>query len=118
MSGKLISFAVWFLFFASSVIGHVAFKRGAGTNSSLDFKSGTSVFFSSWGILGLLSWAASCWLWAVLLTRYSLFSASSISAIRYVAICGCSMLVLKEWVGPREMLGAALIVAGIFLVAK
>lgn len=111
-------FLVWALFFGSSIFGHVALKRGTGSSASFDPKAASLVFVSPWGIAAMLSWALSCWLWALLLTRHSLFTANSVSTIRYIGICLFSILFLKEVVGMREILGMLLITGGIFLISR
>lgn len=108
----------WTLFFASSVLGHVALKRGAGTAADYDYLGATKVFFSFWGIMAMLSWGLSCWLWAVLLTKHTLFEANSVSAIRYGLLCLAAYFILKESVTARDIAGMTLIGAGVFLIAK
>ena len=81
---------VWGLFFATSVFGHVALKRGAGSGGVYDFRTASSVFLSPWGLSALAAWSMSCWLWAVLLTKHSLLTANSVSTLRYVLICAAA----------------------------
>lgn len=92
-------------------------KRGAGGSADYDLRAATNVFFSPWGLSALASWAFSCWLWAVLLTRHSLFAANSVSTLRYVFLCLAAFLFLKESVSGRDIAGMALIAAGVWLVS-
>lgn len=109
---------LWGLFFASSIFGHVALKRGASTALDYNFHAGTKVFLSPWGIEALLSWAFSCWLWAVLLTRHSLFDANSVSTLRYIFICLASFIILKESFTARDVAGMAFISVGVWLISR
>lgn len=115
---SLTPLLVWGLFFATSVIGHVALKRGAGGSNHYDFRAASSLFLSPWGLTALSSWAVSCWLWAVLLTRHSLIAANSVSTLRYLLICAAAAALLNEPLGPRELAGAAFIAAGTWLIAR
>lgn len=109
---------LWGLFFASSIFGHVALKRGAGKALDYSFHTGTTVFLSPWGIAALFSWTFSCWLWAVLLTRHSLFEANSVSTLRYVFICIASFFLLKESFTARDVAGMAFISIGVWLISR
>ena len=61
---------------------------------------------------------ASCYLWAVLLTRHGVGEASSQSALRYVLILVAATIWLGESMTIRQVLGCVLISAGIWLAAK
>jgi drug/metabolite transporter (DMT)-like permease len=115
---QLSPWLVWGLFFASSVFGHVALKRGAGAGTGYDFRTATTVFLTPWGISALLSWGLSCWLWAVILTRHSLFAANSVSTLRYVLICLAAFYFLKESFGFRELAGMLLITSGVWILSR
>ena len=117
MLKSLTPWLVWGLFFATSIFGHVALKRGAGSGEDYDLRAGTSVFFTVWGISALLSWAISCWLWAVLLTRHTLFAANSVSTLLYVFLCLAAFLFLKENISAKELAGMVLIAGGVWLVS-
>jgi hypothetical protein len=74
---------LWALFFLTTVYGHVALKFAVdGPGRTL-----ARVFATMWGWSALAAWAASCLLWAAVLSRQQLLSANSVASLRYVLIC-------------------------------
>ncbi|MEM7553229.1 MAG: hypothetical protein AAF378_03870 [Cyanobacteria bacterium P01_A01_bin.84] len=109
---------VWCLFFASSVYGHVALKLAVGTSESQTAKSLWSSAISWWGLSAWVSWGASAVLWMIVVSKHPLFEASSISAMRYVAICLTAWLILRDAISVRDAVGIFCITVGIVLVAR
>lgn len=109
---------VWALFLASSVFGHVALKRASGISAHFDYARVLGMWKDPWAITAVLSWTLSCLLWALLLTRYDVAEAAGHSSLRYVAMLLAAVICLGETLTTRQMTGAALITAGIWLTAK
>lgn len=114
----LESIFVWGLFMASSVFGHVALKRAASSSDRFEWLKALALWKDPWAVGAVVSWMASCYLWAVLLTRYGVGEASSQSALRYVLILLAATLWLGESMTIRQGFGCVLISAGIWLAAK
>ena len=112
------SIAIWSLFFGSSVFGHVALKRAAGVSARFDYAKVLGMWKDPWAVTAIISWMVSCLLWALLLTRHDVSGAASHSSLRYVLIVLAAVIWLKEPLGYRQVAGALLITAGIWLTAK
>ena len=111
-------FAVWALFFGSSVFGHVALKRAAGVSSDFEYAKVLAMWKDPWAITAVISWTLSCLLWALLLTRFGVSEAAGHSSLRYVLILMLAVFWLGEPLGARQFAGAVLIAGGIWLTAK
>lgn len=109
------SLLIWSLFFGTSVYGHVALKRASGHGAAFDYARVLSLWKDPWAISALVAWTLSCLLWALLLTRYGVAEATNTSALRYALILGAAALWLSESLDWRQILGCALIAAGIWL---
>jgi len=108
----------WVAFFVASVGGHIALTlqtRAAPLPHSLAEAARFAV--APWTLLCLVCWAASTVLWVTLLDKHGLLRASSVSSLRYVLIAVAAAVVLREQFGARDVAGAALIAAGVWLVA-
>jgi len=102
---------LWALFFLTTVYGHVALKFAVdGPGRSL-----ARAFASFWGLSALAAWAASCLLWAAVLSRQELLSANSVASLRYVLICLAAWLCVGERATGTQLLGILLIAAGTWL---
>jgi drug/metabolite transporter (DMT)-like permease len=112
------SIAIWGLFFATTVYGHVALKVAAGSSGHYDYRKAFDVLFTFWGWSAVLAWIISALLWVLVLTRHSVLAANSISALRYVLICAAAVLFLKEPVHWREASGIGLVCAGVWLLSR
>lgn len=113
--------AVWGLFFASSVYGHVAMKLAtghdeAGSDGGGGLLRAWALATDPWTVSGVASWCLSGALWVAILDGSSLSGAMSISALRYVLVVVAAFAVLHERVAPRQWLGVGLIALGIGLV--
>jgi len=104
---------VWLAFFATSVYGHAALKLAVDSNPAT-----LRAALSWWGATAFLAWTASGVLWMLVLRKHSLFDASTISSLRYVAICITAWIVWKGELDVRSLAGAVLITAGVCLVAR
>jgi uncharacterized membrane protein len=115
VAGRVV---IWALFFATSVYGHVALKlavgRGAGDGSYR--RALVAAATSFWGWSAVAAWTLSCVFWVMALARQQLLTAASISALSYALLCAAACAFLGEPVTRPQVVGVALIVAGIFLV--
>ena len=106
----------WGLFFVTSAFGHVALKRAAGTGGSYDLGRSVEALFSGWGLAAMIAWAISAWAWTFALTRHRLIDANAVAALRIVACAALAAWWLGERVGPRELVGTALVALGAWLL--
>jgi drug/metabolite transporter (DMT)-like permease len=111
-------FLVWTLFFGSSVFGHVALKRAAGISTGFEYMKVLNMWRDPWAVSAVLSWTLSCLVWALLLTRYGVSEAAGHSSLRYVLMLMLATCWLGETLTTRQIAGAVLITAGIWLTAK
>lgn len=72
---------------------------------------------SPWAPVVLLSEVLSFILWLNVLTNVPLSKAFPITAVAYVAILLMSWTVFKEPVMPLQIIGSALILAGVWLIS-
>jgi len=117
---KLLDITAWLVFFTSAVYGHIGLKLGV---DKLEGSLGTwrgwwELGLNPWAWSGITSWVISSVVWIVLLSKQDLFAAHSISALRYVLVALGAAFILRETTTPQQWLGATLIAAGVFLVAR
>lgn len=110
--------AIWCLFFATDVYGHVALKLAVGEQQQQNLGRLWSSAISFWGWTAWISWGASAVLWMLVVSKHPLLEASSISSVRYVLICLAAWLVLRDAIGWRELSGIFFIALGIVLVVR
>lgn len=114
----IASLALWALFLATSVYGHVALKvaadRGQGSALGRVWSGARTV----WGITAIASWTVSGVLWMMVLAKTELARANSISSVRYVLICLAAAYFLGETLTSRDAAGVALIALGLVLIGK
>lgn len=110
--------AIWTLFFASSVFGHVALKCAAGTSAEFQYSRVWNMWKDPWAIGAIASWMLSSLLWALLLTRFGVAEAAGHSSLRYVLILLLAVLWLGEPISARQAIGAGFIAVGIWLTAQ
>ena len=108
--------AVWVLFFATSVYGHVALKVAVDRAGAGEGRRAFAALGSAWGWSACLAWGASCLLWVLALSRHRLVFANGLSSLRYVLVGLAAWAVLGERLSGWHVLGMALITAGILLV--
>lgn len=111
------SILVWGLFLASSVFGHVALKHAAGASERFEWGRAFWLWKNPWAIGAGLSWMVSCFLWALLLTRFGVGEASGHSALRYVLILAAVSIWFGEAISFRQGIGCAFIGVGILLIS-
>jgi drug/metabolite transporter (DMT)-like permease len=116
LEGELARAAVWPLFFATAVYGHVAFKVAA-TRSDAAF-SFWGTLLSAWGITAALAWAASAVLWICILARHPLLTANTVSSLSYVLIALAAVVLFDEPLTVEKVLGGILVVVGVWLVTR
>lgn len=116
MSAPWVTAVCWIAFLASSVFGHVALKLATEGHELEGSARMWAIASSPWTIGGVLSWVLSGVLWIVILDRNRLFEAMSTSSVRYVLVLAAAVLWLRESVSTRQLIGAALIAVGVFLV--
>ena len=110
-------YVVWVLFFACSIFGHVALKQAAGISDRFEWSKVLGLWKDPWAMSAGFSWVISCFLWALLLTRYSVGQASSHSALRYILILVVAYFWFGESFSQRQAIGVVLIGAGIWLTS-
>jgi drug/metabolite transporter (DMT)-like permease len=106
----------WFLFFLTTVYGHVGLKYAVSRDASPSPIQVLTATMNWWGISALLAWAVSAFIWAYLLTRESFFAANSVSSIRYALLCGTGVFLFGDRLNASQILGMLLIIIGVALI--
>jgi drug/metabolite transporter (DMT)-like permease len=106
---------VWLVYLATDIYGHTAFKIAGRQDDDFNI---LRAIFSFWGITAGLAWVASSVLWITILAHTELFIASSIGAITYALMVAVALLVFRETISTRQIVGIVLILAGIYFVAR
>lgn len=109
----------WVAYLATAVFGHVALKLAAGRGGG-DGPLGRVVgaALSPWGLAATAAWGVSALAWIAVLERRPLQTANAVSSLRYVLVLGAAWAWFGERMGPREIAGSALIVAGVWLCTR
>ncbi len=110
--------AVWLLFFASTVFGHVGMKLAVQSPDTDSFAKVFEALLGPWGVTAFFSWCLSAVLWACILSSQSLFEASSISTIRYGLVILAAFVFLAEPIQTKQWMGMVLIGLGVLLVVQ
>ena len=113
MRELLVSATVWTLFFATTVYGHVAMKLAVDRHQGL-VAAGLSV----WGLSAVLAWGASSVLWMLVLTKDTLFRASTISSLRYVLVLLAAAAMTRKVPNAQSLAGAVLVAVGVYLASE
>jgi uncharacterized membrane protein len=108
--------AIWLLFFATSVYGHVALKVAVDRTVQDKARRVFSALQGVWGWSACLAWGASCLLWMLALSRHRLVFANGLSSLRYVLVGLAAWAALGERLTWSQLFGMALIAAGLLLV--
>jgi drug/metabolite transporter (DMT)-like permease len=108
--------AIWLLFFATSVYGHVALKAAVDGAAQDEARRLFSALRGVWGWSACMAWGASLPLWMLALSRHRLVFANGLSSLRYVLIGLAAWAVLGERLTWSQLFGMALIAAGLLLV--
>jgi len=112
-SSPIVTVALWVAFFGASAYGHVALKIAVDARPSL-----AATIASPLALSAYFAWAVSAVLWAVVLSKHSLLAANGISALRYAAVAIAAVVFLREPITARHVLGAALSLGGVLLLAN
>jgi len=96
---------------AFAAIGQVALKVGA------DGKQALVEFFNAWIVLGLACYGAGTLLWIFSLSRAGLTVVYPFTALTFVLVYLAGIVVFGEQVGYMQLLGVALILVGLYIVA-
>jgi drug/metabolite transporter (DMT)-like permease len=108
--------AIWLLFFATTVYGHVALKVAVNRTAQDEARRVLSALGDVWGWSACAAWGASCLLWMLALSRHRLVFANGLSSLRYVLIALAAWALLGERMTWPQLFGMALITAGLLLV--
>lgn len=112
MSSVVANFSLWGLFFLTTVYGHLGLRVAMKGALSTEY---FTRLINPWGLSSFLAWGVSGILWAVILADRELVSANSVSAFRFVLISIFSCFLLSEKMSLSEVIGAILIVVGIYI---
>ncbi len=118
MRSVLIQCLVWFLFFATTVYGHVALKLATGSGASYQLRKAACAMTSMWGITAVLAWMGSSFLWTLVLTKHDVIMANAISSLRFVLIPLAAVVWLGETFTARQAIGILAITVGMCLLAQ
>ena len=103
---------IWVVYFATDIYGHVALKNASGEQGLWN------TLFSVWGVSAGLSWVISALTWTLLLSRNSLLTANTISALTYVLITLAAWVLFREAITLSNLIGVVLVCTGIYLVLQ
>lgn len=106
---------VWGCFFATTIYGHIALKLAAGDSVRFEYANAIRALATFWGWSAMLAWTISGVLWGVVLTKNSLFTANSVSSLRYLFICLAGGVFLRESILPHHGFGILLVTAGVWI---
>jgi drug/metabolite transporter (DMT)-like permease len=93
-----------------AAIGQLLFKWGSAGNTTV------LAFANLYVLSGLVSYVVSTALWLYALAHEKLSIVFPFTALTFVLVYGVSYFVLDEELGGRALLGALLILGGLFLV--
>lgn len=101
-----------------SATGLTLIKLGLGNNASLSFnRSGFSLSFGWMLILGMCLYVLSFMTSLIVMKRMNLSIYYPVSAgLIYILVCVLSVIVLKEKIGLLQLIGMAVIFAGILIM--
>jgi undecaprenyl phosphate-alpha-L-ara4N flippase subunit ArnE len=108
-----LTLAAWFLAsILCDVVGQLCFKRGAAAKHSWH------ALVDPWVLAGVAVYAIEIVVWIRILSLVPLAVAFPIASLNFLAITLASRLWLGERVSARRWAGAALVTAGVVLVAQ
>lgn len=107
--------AAWIALVAIEIVTQLSLKFAGNVTGSFDFSAHAFALAlgSGWLWLAIASYCSGFFAWMLILRHSDLSRAFPTSAIVFVAIMLISWLVLHEPIGAIQLLGAAVIVAGI-----
>ncbi|MEM7133549.1 MAG: hypothetical protein AAF702_45065 [Chloroflexota bacterium] len=103
---------VWLTYFATHLYGHVALKFASSEVSMWQ------VLVSGWGLSAIASWLISGVAWTFVLSKQSLLTANTVSALTYVQIALAALFVFGEDLTVGKFMGILCVCGGIFLVTQ
>lgn len=116
------AFALVFASVSLSALAQTSFKVGVeraqtGSDAALWMKA-ASMVFSPMVLLGLALYGVGTVLWLFALRQLDLSLAYPFVAMSFVMVAGSGMLFLGEPVQPSRLIGLALIVVGLLVMAR
>lgn len=116
--GKMVVWILLLLYVLTSSLGMVFIKKG-GTNTSFSLDKGNFQIQLSWLILcGIIIYLLSFILWMIILQLFNLTYISPVAyGIVYIFIIIFSYILLNESIHKQQLIGAALIIVGIFIAS-
>jgi len=106
---------------ACDVAGQLAFKRGADRLPAVSTGAGRfalRLMAEPWLIAGLMIYAIEFLVWTRILALVPLAIAFPVASLNILGVTVASRLWLGERIVPRQYAGAALVTAGVALVAS
>lgn len=115
---KMLKIALVILYLVLTVSGLILYKYGS--NKAFDVSISNNIFnlkLSLVSILGLVCYLLSFLLYMVILPRFDISRIMPItSAVSYIAIFALSVMILKESVTANGVIGAIIILVGLFIM--
>lgn len=107
------------IYTAFTVAGLICYKYGTNINFDVSLKNSNLSFnINTIAIIGLVFYLLSFILYMVVLPKFNLtYILPIISAITSIAIYILSILVLKEEVSLQKIIGAIIIIVGVFIMS-
>ncbi len=111
---KILAFILYLVF----SIGGSTFLKIAGDNTNISFESGLSFHMEWKAILGFAMYVVSFLIWTRLITKYEIsVMVPILTGISQICFLIVGNLVFKEQLNAMSLIGAAVIIAGIMLLA-
>ena len=102
---------------------HIFFKKGISSLSfhgehqfTHDTRFFRNLFKTPWIWLGIISVLSGLFIWLIVLAQVDLSVAYPFDSLQYILVLPVSFLIFREHVDVRKLLGAGLIILGIWLV--
>jgi multidrug transporter EmrE-like cation transporter len=118
------TFALLLVAICLTVTGELLLKTGMNRYGELNVSMSTLVptavklFTSPWVVGGFVFVFSGALFWLAVLSRWNLSVAYPMLSISYVIGIAASIFILKEKVGPVQLLGVLVIILGVFLVSR
>src|SRR3990167_10170914 len=116
----MIRFIIIFIPIILSAIAQIVLKAGVGsTNTTTGLTSFfINMFASPLVLVGLSLYGLGALLWLIVLSREDVSFAFPLVSFAYVLAIFLSAIFLKEHITPGRILGALVIITGIFIIAR
>ncbi|HET9495590.1 MAG TPA: EamA family transporter [Chloroflexia bacterium] len=118
------TFALLLVAICLTVTGELLLKTGMNRHGELNVSLSTLVptavklFTSPWVVGGFVFVFSGALFWLAVLSRWNLSVAYPMLSISYIIGIAASVFILKEKVGPLQLLGVLVIIVGVFLVSR